>query len=203
MNCYFTLKEKKVEIQHIFSPNSEREAIISQTESGYNFLVTKTKERIRETDYAIYANTNWDGDKLQDFVSRFKSRHWINDRVLIFAFNDEYKTSNDKIILKNLSSKVIEQIEVVPRDMYFVYDIQPNETVEIPVSWGKYDSLPYSSRCHISAEGYFDDNKGYFDDNTRIPLKLRFTEKVENTESECGNVEVKIFDKEVSFEKTK
>jgi hypothetical protein len=194
--CDFIWGETQVEIEHLLSPNKKREAIIELSKSGYTRLLTKTKEKDYRTDYSICENHDSDGNRLYDFVTLYKTRRWINDKMLIFAVDEAYKNSNDRVVLKNMSSKVIEQIEVDPGDMYFVYDIQPNEKVEIPVSWSKKDFLPYSTRCNIII-------RGNFVDNTSIPLKFRFDQLIENEKAECGNVEVKISEKDVSFEQTK
>jgi hypothetical protein len=192
LNCGFIFSEKKVELQHLWSPNQEREAILKKNESNYTYLTTRSNGKTIEFRYPIYTDTNWFGDKLTDFISRYPARKWINNRVFFVGFNENYKTSKDIILIKNSSSKTIEQILIYPLNMYFVYNIQPNEIVEIPAAWYDDYSRNYSNRCHISAEGYFSDGK-------RL-VEYRFkNQTIEPDKEECGSVEVVVTDESIEF----
>ena len=85
LNC-FLLPEKKVELEHLKSPNGERKAILKISESGSIYLTTKTQEKFIDKGFSIYSGTNLFGEKRRDFVEICPTRKWLNDRILFFGF---------------------------------------------------------------------------------------------------------------------
>jgi hypothetical protein len=194
-SCNWLSYGSKVEIQHIFSPNGEREAVLLKNTSNYTYLRTISTDRQIETDYAIYGETNLGGDKLTDFISRFPVRKWLNNRIFFIGFNEPRQNSTGRIYIKNSSSKLITQIEISNFESHFVYDIFPNESVEIPVDWSTDNSLRYSTRCHVST-------KVYFEDGSRNPLSVRFKDTILNTienENQCENLNIVVSNSDVLY----
>ena len=185
------LPEKKVELQHLKSPNKEKEAVLEISESGSVYLITKIGEKVIDKGFSIYSGENMFGDKHRDFVEICPTRKWLNDRVLFLGFENYNQSQKALIYIKNSSSKTIDQLEVDPCGKYIVYEIQPDEIVSIPVEMPNNDTL----RCDVSVEGLFTEG-------TRIPLSSNYFDEPKSEESEkqhCGNVDIVVTNEKVLF----
>ncbi len=111
-------------------------------------------------DSQIMAKNSWvhSGDWMDiSFELAYPENAWVSENVLRFWRNPHMPAEKDKfdvLLISNDTDKTIKYLEVKARDMFLIFDLQPNSTLKL-------SSTHQSWSYGIWIEGEFEDGRNF------------------------------------------
>lgn len=95
----------------------------------------------------LYSGDWWDAG----FTSIYPEHKWVNESVIRFSQNNGVvEEKADSLLIRNDTDMTIRYLRVRAKDMFLLFDLQPNSTIELMAS-------PQTSLSYVSVDGEFQD----------------------------------------------